>query len=123
MQSWFTWFPPGLCGGLHKTEKTFIVRTAAQPSQILFRALDDERDVRNVLSLELAAAALDEPQGGPNTKGGSDPGIDETLYRSLLGRVGRQAGYPLKMLWMVGNRRRRGTGSPRNFATTGRGSR
>jgi hypothetical protein len=103
MQSWLTWFPVGLCGELHKTTKTFMLRTAGPPSQILFRALDDERDVRNVLSLELAAAALDEPQGGPNTKGGSDPGIDETLYRSLLGRVGRQAGYPLKMLWMVGN--------------------
>ncbi len=39
----------------------------------------------------------------PNTHGCADPGIAEDLYRSLLGRVGRQAGYPLKMLWMVGN--------------------
>jgi hypothetical protein len=103
MATFFTWFPPGVMGELHKTEKVFTLRTERAPSQILFRALDDEKDIRNVLSLELAAAALDEPQGGPNTKGGSDPGIDESLYRSLLGRVGRQAGYPLKMLFMAGN--------------------
>jgi len=90
-------------GELHKTDKVFTLRTEGAPSHILFRALDDEKDIRNVLSLELAAAALDEPQGGPNAKGGADPGIAESLYRSLLGRVGRQAGYPLKMLWMAGN--------------------
>jgi predicted phage terminase large subunit-like protein len=103
MASFFTWFPPGVMGELHKTDKVFTVRTQGAPSQILFRALDDEKDIRNVLSLELAAAALDEPQGGPNTKGGVDPGINEDLYRSLLGRVGRQAGFPLKMLFMCGN--------------------
>lgn len=34
---------------------TFTLRTEGRPSQILFRALDDEKDVRNVLSLERAA--------------------------------------------------------------------
>jgi len=103
MATFFTWFPPGVMGELHKTDKVFTLRTEGAPSHILFRALDDEKDIRNVLSLELAAAALEEPQGGSNTKGGADPGIAESLYRSLLGRVGRQAGYPLKMLWMAGN--------------------
>lgn len=102
-RSFFTWFPPGVAGEYHKTEKRFFLWTRGEPSEILFRALDDERDVRNVLSLEVAAAAIDEPQGGPNTKGGSDPGIDKTLYDSLLARVGRQKGYPLKMLFMAGN--------------------
>jgi predicted phage terminase large subunit-like protein len=102
-RSFFQWFPPGLAGEYHKTEKTFVLRTRGASSEILFRALDDERDVRNVLSLEVAAAAIDEPQGGPNTKGGADPGIDENLYDALLARVGRQSGFPLKMLWMCGN--------------------
>ena len=95
-RTFFTWFPPGPCGVYFKTEKRFMLTTRGEPSEILFRALDDERDIRNVLSLEVAAAALDEPQGGPNTKGGSDPGIDENLYRSIVGRIGRQKGYQLK---------------------------
>jgi hypothetical protein len=103
LATWLEWFPAGLCGEWRKTDKVYVVRTEGAPSQILFRALDDERDVRNVLSLEVAAAGLDEPQGGPNTRGGADPGINATLYKSILARVGRQKGYPLKMLWMVGN--------------------
>jgi predicted phage terminase large subunit-like protein len=102
-RTFFDWFPPGVAGEYHKTEKTFTLWTRGAPSEVLFRSLDDEKDIRNVLSLEIAAAALDEPQGGPNTKGGADPGIDVNLYRSLLARVGRQKGYPLKMLFMCGN--------------------
>lgn len=61
MATFFSWYPPGVLGEHHKTKKVFTLRTNGRPSQILFRALDDEKDVRNVLSLELAAAALDEP--------------------------------------------------------------
>jgi len=103
MATFFEWFPPGQVGEYHKTEKRYTLWTEGKPSEILFRALDDEKDIRNVLSLEVAAAAVDEPQGGPTAKGGHDPGIDENLYRSILGRIGRQKGYTLKMLWMGGN--------------------
>jgi phage terminase large subunit-like protein len=104
-QTFFDWFPPGLCGTYHKTEKRYVLRTRdpARPSEIWFRALDDEKDIKNVLSLELAAAWFDEPQGGPTLTGGTDPGIAVDLFRSVLGRVGRQRGYPLKMVWLTGN--------------------
>ena len=104
-QSFFDWFPDGIAGHYHATEKRFELWTnrRARPSQILFRALDDAKDIKNVLSLELAAAWLDEPQGGPTATGGNDPGIAADLFRSLFARVGRQAGYPLKMIWLTGN--------------------
>jgi len=101
--TFFEWLPPGIAGHYHKTDKMFEVYTSQGPFFVYFRHLDSEADITNVLSLELAAAWFDEPQGGVNSRGGVDPGINVKLYQSMLGRIGRQKGYRLPLLWMTGN--------------------
>lgn len=108
MRTFFEWFPEGVAGDYHKTDKVFTLRTGTdKPAEVWFRAMDRQDDVKNVLSLELAAAWIDEPQGGlaPRLAGRSlvhEPGIDHRLFQALYARVGRQTGYP-KMIWMSGN--------------------
>jgi len=103
MRTWFEWYPDGKAGSYHKTDKIFTIRTSGQPSEVYFRAFDTPDDVKNALSLEVAWIFIDEPQGGPNLKSGSDPGISKEVFEALVMRAGRQKGYPMKMLWMTGN--------------------
>src|SRR5260370_32623824 len=94
MASWFHWFPPGVDGEPLKTANTFRLLTRGAPSWIYFRHLDTDQDISKALSLELACAGLDEPQGAINTVGGMDPGISVNLYRALLGRIDPPRGFP-----------------------------
>lgn len=103
----FHWFPEPAAGRYHRTSKTFFLHTGdgSPPAEILFRAMEDKDDVGNVLSLDLAAAWIDEPQGGLALRGtsiASETGIDHELFLSILGRLGRQSGYP-PMCWLTGN--------------------
>lgn len=104
----FEWFPDGVAGRYHATRREFSLFTGPgqPPIQVVFRAMDDKKDITNVLSLPLAAAWIDEPQGGIAVrKSGAlvnEAGIDRELFLALLGRLGRQAGYPGR-LWMTGN--------------------
>jgi len=60
LKSFFQWFPPGIAGEWHATQKTFIFRFDDVYCEILFRPLDTAADVSNVLSLEITGAMLDE---------------------------------------------------------------
>jgi len=102
MASWFHWFPPEVAGEHLKTDNIFRLLTRGAPSWIYFRHLDTDQDISKALSLELACAGFDEPQGGINTVGGMDPGISVNLYRALLGRIDRQRGFP-GLAFMTGN--------------------
>jgi predicted phage terminase large subunit-like protein len=88
----FRWLPDGLAGEYEKTTHIFHLRTNP-PSELVFKGLDDEDDLKNVLSLELSAAWIDEPQGGlsPREDAGTriDPGVRESLFQGLYGRIGR----------------------------------
>lgn len=103
MASFFEWFPAGIAGHYHKTDKIFELYTPGKSSLIYFRHLDTDQDIQKCLSLELAAAAFDEPQGGINTVGGVEPGISANLYRALAGRVHRQRGFDHPRIFMGGN--------------------
>lgn len=77
------WFPPLYFGQFNQTEKRYVVRIEKDDKldreiEILFRALDIDKDVRNLLSLELTGAWVDEARE-----------INETIFQGLLGRVGR----------------------------------
>ncbi len=115
MQEFFKWFPKEIAGHYEAQSKTFHLQTGAaygpeatirnEPAHIMFRAMDDAQDVENVLSLSLAAAWVDEPQGGLAPVGKTlenEPGLDHTLFLHLLSRLGRQPGY-LRMCWLTGN--------------------
>lgn len=101
------WLPDRLAGTYAKARRTFYLNTSDpnKPAEILFRAGDDKDDVNNMLSLDLAAAMFDEPQGGLALKSERttrEPGIDQELFKMALSRVGRQKGFR-PMAWLTGN--------------------
>jgi hypothetical protein len=60
MKTWFDWFPDGSCGWWKETGKTFYLEFGDVKAEVMFRALDDEADVKNLLSLELTGAYINE---------------------------------------------------------------
>lgn len=105
-KTFFEWLPDGAAGHYEKTRKTFWLRTHDKPVEILFRGMDDRKDIENVLSMDLAFAWGDEAQGGiqPRRDGTIlvEPGLNHELWKAIVGRLGRQKGYP-GMLWLTGN--------------------
>lgn len=105
-KTFFNWFPDGIAGRYERTLKTFWLYTDDKPTEIIFRAMKDRADIENVLSLDLAAAWIDEPQGGISWRGEQgllhEPGISEELFNGILARLARQEGYP-PMAWLTGN--------------------
>jgi len=107
-KTFFEWFPDGVAGQYHKTKRVYdlFVGEDLEPVHILFRGLEDNDDIQRVLSLDLAAAWLDEPQGGVSIRRDGtiirEAGIARDLALAILARCGRQRGYP-KMLWLTGN--------------------
>jgi hypothetical protein len=82
------WFPEGAFGTYLRTEKKFILRVADVECEVLFRGLDDQNDVRRLLSLQLSFGVLDEFRE-----------IHRDIYEALTGRLGR---YPDKSMNGVG---------------------
>jgi predicted phage terminase large subunit-like protein len=104
MKEFFKWFPPGIAGHYHKTDKIFeLWLGGGDTSLIHFRHMDTDQDIDNTLSLNLDAMGFDEPQGGLNSQGGLDPGISVNLYRTLTGRLGRDINRPPGLAWLTGN--------------------
>lgn len=60
IKTWFSWFPDGSCGYWKETGKTFFIQFGDVYSEVCFRALDDANDVKNLLSLELTGAYINE---------------------------------------------------------------
>jgi hypothetical protein len=75
----------------------------------VLRAMDDQADMKNVLSLEVSACWIDEPQGGLALREDAgatvDPGLREELFQELVGRVGRGPETPRHwgLIWLTGN--------------------
>jgi hypothetical protein len=78
IKTYLDWFPPAVWGKFNETEKRFQIRYNDRSIEILFRALDIEKDVRNLLSLELTGAHIDEARE-----------VNNSIFKGLLGRVGR----------------------------------
>jgi hypothetical protein len=84
IKDWLKWFPDGQAGVYHKTDLSFHLRIGEVQSEILFRGLDDQNDVRRLLSLQLTGAFMDEFRE-----------INPDIFNALTGRLGR---YPDGML-------------------------
>lgn len=78
------WFPDGVAGEFMKTDGKFILRFDDVECEVLFRGLDDSKDVRRLLSLQLSFAVMDEFRE-----------INKDIFENLQGRLGR---YPDKMM-------------------------
>lgn len=60
MKTWFQWFPNGSIGYYKETGKTYYIQVGDIRCEVMFRALDDEKDISNLLSLELTGAWFNE---------------------------------------------------------------
>lgn len=78
MKTWFDWFPNGSLGEYHGLTKTYHIKKDNINCEVIFRALDDESDVSNLLSIELTAAYLNEFRD-----------IRREIVEALDGRLGR----------------------------------
>lgn len=83
MQTFFQWVPPRLYGTYVASEHRYVVDRLIDGCEfeILFRALDREEHVSNLLSLELTAAWVNEAREVP-----------WAIVQALTGRVGRYPG-------------------------------
>jgi hypothetical protein len=82
------WIPDGIMGTFLKTEYKFVIRVGDIECEVLFRGLDDQNDVRRLLSLQASFIIFDEFRE-----------IHPDIYNAAQGRVGR---YPDKMMNGVG---------------------
>jgi len=82
------WIPNGVMGTFLKTEYKFIIKVGDIECEVLFRGLDDQNDVRRLLSLQASFIIFDEFRE-----------IHPDIYNAAQGRVGR---YPDKMMNGVG---------------------
>lgn len=82
------WFPEGDAGVFERTNKRFILRFDDVECEVLFRGLDDQNDVRRLLSLQLSFGVMDEFRE-----------IHPDIFNALTGRIGR---YPDKSMNGIG---------------------
>lgn len=78
------WYPDGQAGMFLKSDLKFMMKFGDIECEVLFRALEDSKDVRKLLSLQLSFAIFDEFRE-----------INPDVFAATQGRVGR---YPDKML-------------------------
>lgn len=78
LKTWRDWVPDGSCGWWKETGKTFYLEFGDVRAEVLFRALDDAADVRNLLSLELTGAFINEARE-----------IPREIVEGLQGRIDR----------------------------------
>lgn len=79
-----SWFPDGVAGSYAKSDNEFTLRFDDVECKVLFRGLDDAKDVRRLLSLQVSFAIMDEFRE-----------IKQEIFETLQGRLGR---YPNKMM-------------------------
>jgi hypothetical protein len=82
IRTYLDWFPEGIFGRYNVTDKIYKIAREQDGDQIevelLFKALDSPEDVRDLLSLELTGAHIDEAREIPHD-----------VFKGILGRVGR----------------------------------
>lgn len=78
IKTYLDWFPPLYFGTYNATNKIYRIEYDGREIEIIFKALDSPQDVRDLLSLELTGAHVDEARE-----------IHHDVLKGLLGRIGR----------------------------------
>lgn len=78
IRSYLDWFPPMFFGKYNATEKRYFINIEDREIELIFKALDSPDDVRDLLSLELTGAHVDEARE-----------VHQDIIKGLLGRIGR----------------------------------
>lgn len=79
-----SWYIDGQAGEYMRTDNKFMLRFGDVECEVLFRGLDETKDVRRLLSLQLSFAVMDEFRE-----------INPEIFKAVQGRLGR---YPNKAL-------------------------
>ena len=74
----FEWLPPERAGRWVASKNTFLLKFGDVESEWMFRALENPDDIRNLLSMELTGAWINEYRE-----------IDPSVFVNLVGRLGR----------------------------------
>ena len=83
IKTFFDWFPPEYCGKYNEQKHTYVIKSMKGCIiELMFRALDRPDHVKNLLSLEITGAWVNEAREVP-----------EEIVDGLDGRIGR---YPAK---------------------------
>ncbi|MBT9176540.1 MAG: hypothetical protein DDT20_00859 [Firmicutes bacterium] len=80
LKTWLDYFPSGTLGTYHSTTNTYTIKSDRHDveCEIVFRPLDDASDVKNLLSLDLTGAYINEFRDTPRE-----------IVEALDGRIGR----------------------------------
>lgn len=78
LKTWLDWFPDQRAGVWRASDHTFRLKFGDVESEILFRPLDTQEDVKRLLSLELTGAYLNEARE-----------IPYEIFQALFSRIGR----------------------------------
>ena len=84
IKDFLKWFPDGQAGTYEKTNYMFMLKFDDVECEVLFRGLDDSKDVGRVLSMQLSFAIFEEFREA-----------DPEIFEAVQGRLGR---YPDGML-------------------------
>lgn len=79
IKTYFDWFPPQAGFGRYlETSKNYTLKFDGREIEILFKALDEPKDVRDLESLEITGFHIDESRN-----------VHEDVFKVLMGRRGR----------------------------------
>lgn len=93
-EEFFKWFPPGIYGTYHHTNKEYTWAEGVAKGKVKFLGMDDPDDVSKLQSRKIDGFAFDEPAPALNSGG-----IPETVFDVALSRA-RDPGmqwYPVKL--------------------------
>ena len=86
MQTFFEWFPPGLMGTWHATNRTFTWASGIAQGEVTFLGMDAPEDASKLMSREFAGFGIDEPAPAVGSVG-----VDEMIFDIAMSRL-RQNG-------------------------------
>lgn len=85
-KSFFEWFPPGIFGTYHATNKEFTWAEGVAKGTVSFLGMDDPQDATKLMSRDFGGFGMDEPAPAIGSAG-----IDELIFDIAMSRL-RQKG-------------------------------
>lgn len=85
-KSFFEWFPPGIFGTYHATNKEFTWAEGVAKGTVSFLGMDDPQDATKLMSRDFGGFGMDEPAPAIGSAG-----IDELIFDIAMSRL-RQRG-------------------------------
>lgn len=82
MQTFFEWFPPGIMGSWHATNRTFTWSEGVASGSVTFLGMDSPEDASKLMSREIAGFGIDEPAPAVGSVG-----VDELIFDLALSRL------------------------------------